>query len=89
MTAVILFSAFVYLYYINTVSTQGWFFRKERRNLERVQFDYNIASLTTVRLEKQLWDSVTLRAQPHKTIDVTTRVVNLPTVKEIVYRDDH
>ena len=77
--ALALFAIGLYGYVINSSSTKGYFLRKEIRELEEINFDYNILNLKIIKEEKQKRDELQLKnfIQTQE-IEIKHNIVYLP-----------
>lgn len=82
-----IFSIFSHLYFVNTSSTRGWYFRQEMKTLDKVQFDYNIIALDIAKSEKQLRQNMTIENQKNPSVEINNTIVSLPITKELTYQD--
>lgn len=82
-----IFSVLSHLYFVNTSSTRGWYFRQEMKTLDKVQFDYNIITLNIAKSEKRLRQNMAIENQKNPAVEINNTIVSLPITKELTYQD--
>lgn len=82
-----IFSVLSHLYFVNTSSTRGWYFRQEMKTLDKVEFDYNIITLNIAKSEKRLRQNMAIENQKNPAVEINNTIVSLPITKELTYKD--
>lgn len=82
----ILFTAFIYLFYVNKSSTRGYFLRQENQNLNAISFQYEILKNKILTHKQSNWKEIYSSKYKKKIIDVRAEVVAIPITSELAMK---